>query len=240
MSGSNEQYIIITKTKPMEITITAIMFETVNGKRTGKSFAFALDPKLMAKKCKTEASLNKYIESYIEKSGVFSKADFPSLKYKNKQEFIAAWKEQLSIVKAEEEEKAKAFRDAIITRVAPDRIVSLAPNEIFVFGSNAQGLHYGGAANTAVNYFGAIMGRGHGIQGQSYAIDTMSGLDNMKADIDAFVAYAKAHPELRFLVTLIGCGIAGFKPSQVAPLFSDCVDLSNVCLPSAFWEIINK
>lgn len=224
----------------MEITISAIKFETINGKRTGKSFAFALDPKVVAKKYKTESSLNRYIESYIEKSGVFSKADIPLLKYQGKLEFIAAWKEQLSSVKKEEAERAEAFRDAISTRVAPDRIVSLAPNEIFVFGSNAQGLHYGGAANTAVNYFGAIMGRGHGIQGQSYAIDTMSGLVNMKADIDAFVAYAKAHPELRFLVTLIGCGIAGFKPSQVAPLFSDCVDLSNVCLPSAFWEIMNK
>lgn len=224
----------------MEITITAIKFETVNGKRTGKSFSFALDPKSVSMKCKTETSLNKYIESYIEKSGVFSKADFPSLKYQNKQEFVAAWKEQLSIVKKEETERAQAFREAISTRVAPDRIVRLAPNEIFVFGSNAQGLHYGGAANTAVNHFGAIMGRGHGVQGQSYAIDTMSGLANMKADIDAFVVYAKAHPQLRFLVTLIGCGIAGFKPTQVAPLFADCVELSNVCLPQAFWEVINQ
>lgn len=222
----------------MKISITVIKFETINGKKTGKSFGFSLDPNEMAKKCKTEASLNKHIESYIIKGGVFNKTDLPLLKYQNKQEFVTEWKKQLAIVKEEEKEKKYAFRNAISNRIAPDIINQLGPNEIFVFGSNAQGLHYGGAARAAVDHFGAIMGHGHGIQGQSYAIDSMSGLDNMKVDIDAFVDYAKSHPELKFLVTLIGCGIAGFKPSQIAPLFSDCVDVGNICLPSAFWEIL--
>lgn len=224
----------------MNISITAIKFETINGKKTGRSFSFELNPKDMAKRCKTESSLNKFLDNYIVKGGVFNQADLPFLKYQNKQEFVTAWKLQLTKVKDEEEEKKIAFRNSICNRIAPDIIDHLAPNEIFVFGSNAQGLHYGGAARAAVNHFGAIIGHGHGIQGRSYAIDTMSGLNNMKVDIDAFVEYAKEHPELRFMVTLIGCGIAGFKPSQVAPFFSECVGVNNICLPSLFWEIIGN
>lgn len=81
----------------MKISITVIKFETINGKKTGKSFGFALDPNEVARKCKTEASLNKYIESYIIKGGVFNKADLPLLKYQNKQEFVIEWKKQLAI-----------------------------------------------------------------------------------------------------------------------------------------------
>ena len=60
-------------------------------------------------------------------------------------------------------------------RVTPERINHLESNEVFVFGSNARGLHYGGAARAAVEKFGAIMGQGHGLQGKSYAINSMSG-----------------------------------------------------------------
>jgi uncharacterized protein (DUF1810 family) len=109
---------------------------------------------------------------------------------------------------------------------------------VFVFGSNAQGLHYGGAAKVAVEKFGAIMGQGHGLQGKSYAINTMSGIEEMAKDIKNFCEFAKTNPQKLFLVTPIGCGIAGYRPEEVAPLFKECKDLENVSLPSSFWKVL--
>ena len=125
-------------------------------------------------------------------------------------------------------------------RTTPGNISFLENNQIFVFGSNEQGLHSGGAALTAVKKFGAIMGQGEGLQGQSYAIPTMEGIDNMRKAIDRFIEYAKEHPELTFLVTRIGCGIAGYREEEVAPLFADAKDISNIYLPSGFWNKINQ
>ena len=125
-------------------------------------------------------------------------------------------------------------------RMTPYNISELEDNQIFVFGSNEQGMHGGGAARTAVKKFGAIMGQGEGLQGQSYAIPTMEGIDNMRKAIDRFIEYAKEHTELTFLVTRIGCGIAGYKEEEVAPLFSDAKDISNIYLPSGFWNKINR
>lgn len=124
-------------------------------------------------------------------------------------------------------------------RMTPYNISELEDNQIFVFGSNEQGMHGGGAARTAVKKFGAIMGQGEGLQGQSYAIPTMEGIDNMRKAIDRFIEYAKEHTELTFLVTRIGCGIAGYKEEEVAPLFADAKDISNIYLPSGFWNKIN-
>lgn len=124
-------------------------------------------------------------------------------------------------------------------RTTPGNISFLENNQIFVFGSNEQGLHSGGAALTAVKKFGAIMGQGEGLQGQSYAIPTMEGIDSMRKAIERFIEYAKEHPELTFLVTRIGCGIAGYKEEEVAPLFADAKDISNIYLPSGFWNKIN-
>ena len=112
------------------------------------------------------------------------------------------------------------------------RIESLEPGEIFVFGSNASGAHGAGAAATAVERFGAVWGQGDGLQGQSYGIDTMSGMDTMRDGVERFLAFAREHPELRFLVTEIGCGIAGYTPAQVGPLFRGAPD--NVVLPDRF------
>jgi hypothetical protein len=93
----------------------------------------------------------------------------------------------------------------------PERISELNENEIFVFGSNLAGAHGGGAARLAYNRFGAIWGQGVGLQGQCYAIPTMQGgVETIKPYEDEFIAFAKAHPEYKFLVTKIGCGIAGF------------------------------
>lgn len=123
-------------------------------------------------------------------------------------------------------------------RVAPDRIKTLEPNEVFVFGSNASGYHGGGAAAYAMHQFGAVWGQGEGLQGQSYAIPTMEGLENMRAAVERFTQFADQHPELRFLVTRVGCGIAGYRVRDVAPLFKGCVSLENVALPSDFWDVL--
>ena len=134
--------------------------------------------------------------------------------------------------------KRQFAREYYGPRVTPDHIVSLESNEIFVFGSNASGFHAGGAAADAMQRFGAVWGQGEGLQGRSYAIPTMEGLDNMRAAIDRFAQFASQHPEFRFLVTRIGCGIAGHSVREVAPLFSGCVQLENVTLPSDFWDML--
>lgn len=117
----------------------------------------------------------------------------------------------------------------------PERISELRPDEVFVFGSNLAGMHGGGAAWVAFRKFGAVMGQGVGLQGQSYAIPTMQGgVETIAPYVDEFIAFAKEHPELFFYVTRIGCGIAGFRDSQIAPLFADAVDVPNICLPDTF------
>lgn len=117
----------------------------------------------------------------------------------------------------------------------PERIDSLKPNEIFVFGSNLEGIHGGGAAFAAWKNFGAIWGQGVSLQGQSYGIPTMhGGVDVIKPYVDKFIDFAKEHPELTFLVTKIGCGIAGFSCDEIGPLFAEAVDLPNVILPKEF------
>lgn len=110
-----------------------------------------------------------------------------------------------------------------------------------MFGSNLKGWHQGGAAKHAQRYFGAVWGQGVGLQGQSYAIPTMQGgVETIKPYVDEFIAFTKEHEELTFLVTPIGCGIAGFTPEQIAPLFSDAIDLPNVLLPRSFVVIIQS
>lgn len=119
---------------------------------------------------------------------------------------------------------------------SPENINSLEPNEVFVFGSNLAGHHGGGAARVALQNFGAIMGQGVGLQGQSYAIPTMQGgVDTIKPYVDEFISFAKANPELKFYVTRIGCGIAGFRDEEIAPLFQDAFGVANVILPKSFY-----
>lgn len=126
-------------------------------------------------------------------------------------------------------------------RVSQEFITSLQPNEIFVFGSNLAGMHGGGAARIALMKFGAVMGNGVGIQGQSYAIPTMQGgIETISPYVDDFIEYAKAHPQQQFLVTPIGCGIAGFVPEEIAPLFAKAMEVKNISLPASFWEILEN
>ena len=104
-------------------------------------------------------------------------------------------------------------------RTTPEHITTLQPNEIFVFGSNLQGMHGGGAAYVAHRKFGAIWGQGVGLQGQSYGIPTMQcGVETIRPYVDEFIQFAKEHRNLTFLVTRIGCGIAGFTDDEISPL----------------------
>ncbi|MBS5611510.1 MAG: hypothetical protein KHX95_18225 [Bacteroides sp.] len=125
--------------------------------------------------------------------------------------------------------------------ITPAYIGELKDNEIFVFGSNLQGIHGGGAARIAREYFGAIMGQGVGLQGQSYAIPTMQGgVRTIKPYTDEFIEFAKANTNLHFLVTRIGCGIAGFRDEDIAPLFDNAINLTNVSLPKEFIDVITS
>ena len=153
--------------------------------------------------------------------------------------------------------KARAYRDGILSkeemlddsdfffersleeRITPDNIETLRPGEVFVFGSNLQGQHAGGAARIAVERFGAVWGQGVGLQGQSYAIPTMQGgVETIKPYVDDFLQFADCHPDLKFYVTRIGCGIAGFRDEEIAPLFAGAIGLPNVCLPASFWKVL--
>ena len=125
-------------------------------------------------------------------------------------------------------------------RVASDRIAELGANEVFVFGSNIQGAHGGGAAWYAHKKFGAEWGVGEGLTGRTYALPTMEGEASLKHAVENFIACAKAHPGLIFLVTAVGCGIAGYTPDEVAPLFREATSLENVYMPQVFWNVINK
>lgn len=123
----------------------------------------------------------------------------------------------------------------------PEFITELKPNEVFVFGSNLQGMHAGGAARIACEKFGAVWGQGVGMQGHSYAIPTMQGgVETIEPYVEEFMDYAFRHRELTFLVTRIGRGIAGFTAQQIAPLFLKVIDLENVILPKDFVEIMHQ
>lgn len=123
----------------------------------------------------------------------------------------------------------------------PEMIKTLAPNEVFVFGSNLGGFHAGGAARAALDRFGAIWGQGVGLQGQSYAIPTMhGGVEAIKPYVDQFIGFAQSHPDLYFYVTRIGCGIAGFADEEIAPLFREALAVDNIALPKSFHDILTR
>ncbi len=127
-------------------------------------------------------------------------------------------------------------------RTTPDWIESLGEFEVFVFGSNLSGRHGAGAARTALKW-GAKWGQAAGMQGKTYAIPSVNAditrslsPEEIKPWVDDFTGFAKSFPGLKFLVTEIGCGLAGLKPEDVAPLFKEASELSNVYLPKRFWH----
>lgn len=123
-------------------------------------------------------------------------------------------------------------------RYTPKFVNNLAPNEIFVYGANEAGIHGAGAARTAVRW-GAEYGK-HGFNGQTYGIPTKDAnietisVNKIKVYVDSFLVFAAQHPELTFLVTPIGTGLAGYEPEDIAPLFSEALDIKNVLLPAEF------
>ena len=126
-------------------------------------------------------------------------------------------------------------------KYTPNKIASLEDNEIFVFGSNLNGLHGGGAARIAYQKFGAQWGKGVGMQGKSYGIPTMhGGVEVIKPYVDEFIEFASQHKEYTFLVTRIGCGIAGFSPNEIAPLFAKAIEIENILLPEDFVQVIEE
>lgn len=127
-------------------------------------------------------------------------------------------------------------------KYTPENITHLDDrDDIFVFGSNLAGNHAVGAAGVALQKFGAVMGQGIGLQGQSYAIPTMKGgIETIKLYVDQFIDFARECDQNTFYVTRIGCGIAGFTDEEIAPLFADAMELYNVRLPESFVKIIRK
>ncbi len=126
-------------------------------------------------------------------------------------------------------------------KYTPEHITHLDQDDIFVFGSNLEGIHAGGAAKMAYEKFGAEWGNGVGFQGQCYAIPTMQGgVETIKPYVDQFIEVARECDQNTFYVTRIGCGIAGFKDEEIAPLFKDAMNLYNVRLPESFVKVIEK
>lgn len=118
--------------------------------------------------------------------------------------------------------------------------------DIFVFGSNEGGVHGAGAAADAINFYGAIMGRGNGLEGNSYAIPTKDfnietlPLTVINYYVSQFIRFADRTPHLNFYVTELGCGLAGYKVEDIAPMFWYAKDLPNVQLPVRFYEVLTS
>lgn len=130
----------------------------------------------------------------------------------------------------------------MIERITPENITNIKDNQIFVFGSNLSGRHGKGAAKTALGW-GAKWGQAKGLQGRSYGIPTKDAnirrtlsIKEIKPFVDEFIEFAKANENLTFLVTEIGCGLAGLKPKEIAPLFKEAVNVENIHLPARFWH----
>lgn len=134
------------------------------------------------------------------------------------------------------------------TRITPDNITELAENEVFVFGSNLAGRHGKGAALVAQRRFGARYGKAEGMMGigsgrRCYAIPTKDywlktlPLDCIEMYVERFISTALVRDDLHFLVTPIGCGLAGYLPRDIAPLFRSVP--ANVSLPLSFWDEID-
>lgn len=131
-------------------------------------------------------------------------------------------------------------------KTTPDIITELEPHQVFVFGSNRSGAHIGGAAKQAMQW-GARFGEFHGLYGQTYAIPTKGHnaigtlpIMEIRPYVNEMIREAKEMTDKEFLVTEIGCGIAGLTPEEVAPLFSAAMDLENVVLPERFIQVLKS
>lgn len=129
----------------------------------------------------------------------------------------------------------------------PEIINHLEPNEIFVFGSNEAGIHGGGAAKIAREKFGAIYGVPFGLMGQSFAIPTKDEnlktllLSNIQNYLVSFIKFAIDSPQLKFYLTKIGCGLAGYTTNDIKLILWKAVDSAtngelpqNIIIPIEF------
>lgn len=125
-----------------------------------------------------------------------------------------------------------------------ETIDELGRNGIFVFGSNLSGIHGKGAAKTAKKW-GAKNGLGEGLSGSTYALPTVKekikgplSVTQIKKHVDTFIQFAKDAPIYQFYVTEVGCGLGGYTPKDIAPLFKDAIEVQNISLPQVFWDIL--
>jgi hypothetical protein len=138
------------------------------------------------------------------------------------------------------------FKNNMNNRITSENITKLNPNEIFVFGSNLSGKHGKGAAKTALGW-GAKWGQASGLQGRTYGIPTKDAsvrrtldINEIKPFVDEFIEFVRDYPNLIFIVTEIGCGLAGHRPKNIAPLFKRAINIPNIHLPARFWhKLIN-
>lgn len=132
-----------------------------------------------------------------------------------------------------------------VINFTPENVQELEWYQVFVFGSNEAGIHGAGAAKLARKW-GAKVGKGMGEFGQTYAIPTKDSelqtlsLEKINDYVVQFIEHARYNIEKEYLVTEIGCGLAGYKPEDIAPMFKDALSLYNVRLPEKFYNILKK
>lgn len=156
----------------------------------------------------------------------------------NRRRFFEKYDQERRREFAEQENAGGYYDDKVDPRrFTPRHVTRLAPNEVFVFGSNIHGDHNGGAAEYALRHFGAVMGCAEGPQGQCYAIPTvgLSGHEIYLA-VRRFIDYAASRRDLVFLVTAVGCGSAGMPVQEMAMMFEGARRLPNVKLPEEFFK----
>jgi len=130
-------------------------------------------------------------------------------------------------------------------RTSPSNITTVSHDEVFVFGSNLSGKHGRGAAKQALKW-GAKWGKGVGLQGRTYGIPTKNAsiktmsIAEIKPFVYEFIRFAIDNDMLDFLVTEIGCGLAGYEPKDIAPLFEEALDIPNIYLPERFIKELTK
>lgn len=133
-------------------------------------------------------------------------------------------------------------KDDLYDLYTAENITALKENQVFVFGSNLAGRHGAGAAKQALK-FGAVYGEGVGLFGQTYAIPTKDHnivtlpISKIKLYVDDFISFARDNTKYQFLVTRIGCGLAGYTDKEIAPLFKECLGFYNITLPKSFVRI---
>lgn len=149
------------------------------------------------------------------------------------------WQRRLeAAIEGHEEDSTEEACEASAREYHVGDIRRLGQNEVFVFGSNEAGVHGAGAAKFARQAFGAQQGVGSGPTGRCYALPTKDRmiqtlpLERIRRHVEAFLDYARSRPDQRFLLTAVGCGLAGYKASEIAPLFEGAP--ANVVFPPEF------